>query len=132
MTKACELADEVERDIRIAIWNACKWQGTRPNDVIYSLIERAIAEPTMQRAITALRSPSPTREAVLEEAARIAEQYVSFPQPTSRAAQWWEREVTRHTIASKIRALSPNPEPIVGQSGDLCANDAQNSESSHD
>jgi hypothetical protein len=45
--------DDVERGIRIAIWNACKWQG-KPDDVIYSLINRAMAEPAMRAALSSI------------------------------------------------------------------------------
>jgi hypothetical protein len=36
--------------IRIAIWNACRWQG-KPDDVASSFINRAMSEPTMLRAL---------------------------------------------------------------------------------
>jgi hypothetical protein len=46
------LREAIERDIRIAIWNAGKWQG-KPDEVAHSLIRKAMAEPTMIRALDA-------------------------------------------------------------------------------
>lgn len=45
--------EDVERDIRLAIWNAGKWQG-KSDEVAQSLIRKAMSEPTMIRAIAAL------------------------------------------------------------------------------
>ena len=56
----------VERYIRIAIWNACRWQG-RPQEVAQSFIQQAMAEPAMQRALAAL-APEPVREQFAENA----------------------------------------------------------------
>lgn len=48
-----ELREEIERDIRIAIWNAAKWQG-KPDEVASSLIRKVMDEPTMMRALDRL------------------------------------------------------------------------------
>lgn len=54
-----EQADDVERDIRIAIWNA-GMNGGMGQDLSQAFIGRAMAEPTMIRAPAALAaSPSP-------------------------------------------------------------------------
>ena len=50
---AGEKAQDIERDIRIAIWNACRWQGM-PQEVAQSFIGRAMDEPTMTRAISTI------------------------------------------------------------------------------
>jgi hypothetical protein len=44
--------DEAERDIRIAIWNACR-TGGMGQDLSQALIQRAMSEPAMRRAIQA-------------------------------------------------------------------------------
>lgn len=69
--------EAVERDIRIAIWNAGKWQG-KPDEVAQSLIRKAMAEPTMIRALSALSTPvaaqgDEVREALVEDAAPLAD-----------------------------------------------------------
>lgn len=53
-----EARQDIERDIRTAIWNAGKWQG-KPDEVAQSLIRKAMEEPTMQRALAALSTPAP-------------------------------------------------------------------------
>lgn len=44
------VAIEIERDIRIAIWNACCWQG-KPQAIAQSFIGKAMEEPTMAHAL---------------------------------------------------------------------------------
>lgn len=53
-------ASDVERDIRIAIWNGARWQGST-DEVAQSLIRKVMDEPTMKRALAAL-NPSPVQE----------------------------------------------------------------------
>jgi hypothetical protein len=60
-----EVALDIERDIRISIWNAGKWQG-KPDEVAQSLIRKAMAEPPMVRALALiaalLAEPRPQEE----------------------------------------------------------------------
>lgn len=51
---------DVERDIRIAIWNGGRWQGST-DEVAQSLVRKVMDEPTMRRALAAL-NPSPAQE----------------------------------------------------------------------
>jgi hypothetical protein len=52
------MVEEIERDIRIAVWNTCRWQG-KPQEVAQSFIQHLFAdEPCMTRAIAALSKPS--------------------------------------------------------------------------
>jgi hypothetical protein len=54
-----ERREDIERDIRIAIWNA-GMNGGMGQDLSQAFIVRAMAEPTMTRALDALAaSPSP-------------------------------------------------------------------------
>lgn len=50
--------DDIERDVRIAIWNA-GMKGGMGQDLSQAFIVRAMAEPTMVRALAALQSPPP-------------------------------------------------------------------------
>lgn len=76
-------------------------------------------------AITAwnTRSPSPTREAVLEEAKDIYEQgfFAGSARGGVHPPPKWEIE-QRWQQSRAFAALSPNPEPIVGQSGEEAEN----------
>jgi len=62
-----ERALEIERDIRIALWNTGRWQG-RTQEVAQSFIQHAMEEPTMKRAmaniLTALSEAERMREAL--------------------------------------------------------------------
>jgi len=50
--------DDIERDVRIAIWNAAM-KGGMGQDLSQAFIVRAMAEPMMVRALAGLQSPPP-------------------------------------------------------------------------
>ena len=89
--------------------------------------------------LTALRSPSPTREAVLEEAGRLRAPQDATGWPPGLTGEQIEQRIddicgckgrwkcccvatfnqaNARAWAEHNTALSPNPEPIVGQSGE--------------
>lgn len=74
----------------------------------------ALTVRTALRAIEQSRIQS--EAAMIEKCAKVAETYVSFPQPVSRAAQFHEREAVRHNIATVIRALAPSATQTEGES----------------
>ncbi|QPQ55555.1 hypothetical protein IC614_02840 [Allosphingosinicella flava] len=55
--------EDIERDIRIAIWNAAM-NGGMGQDLSQAFIRRAMAEPTMVRALAALTNTAPLVEAL--------------------------------------------------------------------
>ena len=81
------VSEGIERDIRIAIWNAGKWQG-KPDEVAQSLIRKAMVEPTMIRALSALSSPSRGCDAeTVEACAKLIETRTDLkPTPSNLAA----------------------------------------------
>ncbi len=56
----------IERDIRIAIWNTCCWQG-KPQAVAQSFIQHAMDEPCMKNALTAIAAVEATLRPVEAE-----------------------------------------------------------------
>ena len=77
-----ERALDIERDIRIALWNTGCWQG-KPQEVAQSFIRHAMEEPTTKRAManiaTALSEAERMREALAcEELAILHGQQVSI------------------------------------------------------
>lgn len=58
----------IERDIRIAVWNACRWQGMT-QEVAQSFIRHLFAdEPCMKRALSALQQPDDLLEELEQQA----------------------------------------------------------------
>lgn len=57
--------EELERDIRISIWNGAKWQGS-PDEVAQSLIRKVMDEPCMVRALDRLASQSRSSDKLRE------------------------------------------------------------------
>ena len=51
--EGAELATAIERDIRVAVWNTCRWRGGH-QDVAQSFITHLMAEPTMVSAMSAV------------------------------------------------------------------------------
>jgi hypothetical protein len=58
-----ELAVDIERDIRIALWNTGCWQG-KPQEIAQSFIQHAMEEPTMKRALGRIAELASLRGAV--------------------------------------------------------------------
>jgi hypothetical protein len=106
--------EEVERDIRISIWNGAKWQGS-PDAVAQSLIRKIMDEPTMQRALSALRAhPAPEQSAhcsgeVVEVVARAMEPIVfgGRPDETAGPATKAKRAETRQKARLALAAIGP-------------------------
>jgi hypothetical protein len=57
--------------------------------------------------------PHAIARAALEKAAKAAERYASFPQPTSRAARYHEAHNVKANIAAAIRALANDPAALA-------------------
>lgn len=78
------VAIDIERDIRIAIWNACCWQG-KPQAVAQSFIGRVMEESTMTRAIARIAALEADKARLMGLVGEVAE---GFSGPTAWLERW--------------------------------------------
>jgi len=112
--------DDIERDVRIAIWNA-GMKGGMGQDLSQAFIGRAMAEPTMIRALCALQSEH--AKPVVGEREAVARAHAQH----SGVEPWWwgeafddsTDEIAAHNrerdllAADDILAALQSPPPVV-------------------
>lgn len=112
-----EQRDDVERYIRIAIWNA-GMNGGMGQDLSQAFIRRAMAEPTMIHALAALAaSPSPVVGCSVGSCQRHGKcMYLNHPQcPIAPVVGDGERRAAREALAIKLSSIASN---LQGEHGE--------------
>lgn len=97
--------DDIERDVRIAIWNA-GMKGGMGQNLSQAFIVRAMAEPTMVRALAALQSPPPvvSGEADMRMALGKAMECVGLLSSAIQSGESWTPTCQRVTQEAKDAA----------------------------
>ena len=97
--------DDIERDVRIAIWNAAM-KGGMGQDLSQAFIVRAMAEPMMVRALAGLQSPPPVVSDLSPPTQRMekildAPFLRRSPPVVSGEASWHDDRQTREEIVDE-------------------------------